>query len=134
MRESNTYPINESKQRNDLSNYYFGYPMNGRSIRVSKHTETGKGNKPDNKYFMEFVNDSHIYRDPAYAKAVPGGDGVEATGENMGTWSASKDKKGRKAYYDKWDINPLTHIPGLESLPNLDFIGTGFELYGKQKS
>lgn len=133
LRESNTYPINESKQRNDLSNYYFGYPMNGRSIKVSQHTETGKGNRPDNKYFMEFVNDSHIYRDPAYAEAVPGGGGVEATGENMGTWSASKDKQGRKAYYDKWDINPLTHIPGLESLPNLDFIGTGFELYGKQK-
>jgi hypothetical protein len=27
LRESNTYPVNESAQRNDLSNYFFGYPM-----------------------------------------------------------------------------------------------------------
>lgn len=51
----------------------------------------------------------------------------------MGTWSASIDNQGRKAYYDKWDINPLTHIPGLEGLPNINSIGTSFELYGKQK-
>lgn len=51
----------------------------------------------------------------------------------MGTWGASIDNQGRKAYYDKWDINPLTHIPGLEELPNINSIGTSFELYGKQK-
>ena len=46
FRESNTYPVNESAQRNDLSNLYFGYPMNGKSLKVSNRTETGKGNKP----------------------------------------------------------------------------------------
>ena len=79
---------------------------------------------------MEFTNDSHIYEDPAYRKASVGNNAT-ATGENMGTWSASVDAKGKKAYYDIWDINPLTHIPGLEGLPNMDFLGTGFELYGK---
>ena len=51
----------------------------------------------------------------------------------MGNWSASIDANGKRAYYDKWDINPLTHIPGLAGLPNMEFLGTGFELYGKQK-
>jgi hypothetical protein len=106
--------------------------MQGKSFRISSRTETGKGNKPRQGYFYEFVNSSPIYSDPAYTKAQPGGRGVEATGENMGTWSASIDASGNKAYYDLWDINPLTHIPGLESLPNMDFLGTGFELYGKQ--
>lgn len=132
LRESNTYPINESSRRSDLSNFYFGYPINGKSIKVSKHTQTGRGNKPDQGYFMEFANSQNIWSDPAYRKTENGGPSVQATGENMGDWSASKDSKGKKAYYDRWDINPLTHISGLERLPNMDFLGTGFELYGKQ--
>lgn len=134
MRAQKGYQINESAQRSDLSNLFFGYPMQGKSLRISSRTETGKGNKPSQGYFYEFTNDRHIYSDPAYNKVQPGGRGVEATGENMGTWSASKDASGNKAYYDLWDINPLTHIPGLESLPNMDFLGTGFELYGKQRN
>jgi hypothetical protein len=51
----------------------------------------------------------------------------------MGNFGASIDNSGKKAYYDKWDINPLTKIEGLEWLPNLDFFGTSFELYDKQK-
>lgn len=43
--------------------------MNGKTLRVSPHTETGKGNKPDNGYFMEFAYDSNIWEDPAYNKA-----------------------------------------------------------------
>lgn len=133
LRESNTYPINESAQRSDISNYYFGYPMQGKTLKVSPYTQTGRGDKPDQGYFMQFTNNSNIWRDPAYARAQPGGSGVEATGENMGTWGASKDQQGKKVYYDKWDINPLTHISGLEQLPNINSIGTSFELYGKQK-
>ena len=134
LRESNTYPINESAARSDLSNLYFGYPMQGKTLRVSKHTETGKGNKPETGYFFEFKNDSHIYNDPAYNEAKAGGSGVQASGENMGSWGASIDSNGNKVYYDYWDINPLTHIKGLERLPNLNFMGTGFELYGKQNN
>lgn len=133
LRESNTYPINESAQRSDISNYYFGYPMHGKTLKVSPYTQTGRGNQPDQGYFMQFTNNSNIWRDPAYAKAQPGGSGVEATGENMGTWGASINEQGKKVYYDKWDINPLTHISGLEELPNINAIGTSFELYGKQK-
>lgn len=132
MRAQKGYSIGESANRNDLSNLYFGYPMQGKSLQISEKTETGKGNKPDQGYFYEFANDSHIYSDPAYRQAIPGGSGVEATGENMGTWGASIDSKGNKAYYDLWDINPLTTIPGLKNLPNVDAVGTGFELYGKQ--
>ena len=134
MQAQKGYQINESAQRSDLCNLFFGYPMQGKSVRISQRTETGKGNKPIQGYFYEFTNDNHIYDDAAYAKAQPGGRGVEASGENMGTWSASIDTSGNKAYYDLWDINPLTHIPGLESLPNMDFLGTGFELYGKQRN
>lgn len=126
------YNIGESSNRNDLSNLYFGYPMQGKSLRISERTQTGKGNKPDQGYFYEFVNDGNIYHDPAYSEAIPGGSGIQASGENMGDWGASIDSEGRKAYYDLWDINPLTAI-GLKGLPNVDLIGTGFELYGKQK-
>lgn len=133
MRAQKGYSIGESANRNDLSNLYFGYPMQGKSLRISERTETGKGNKPDQGYFYEFANDGHIYNDPAYRQATLGGGGVEATGENMGTWGASIDSEGNKAYYDLWDINPLTAIPGLKHLGNVDAIGTGFELYGKQK-
>lgn len=69
LRESNSYQINESPARSDLSNFYFGYPMNGKTLRVSPYTETGKGNKPDQGYFMEFAYDSNIWKDPAYNKA-----------------------------------------------------------------
>lgn len=133
LRESNTYPVNESAQRNDISNLYFGYPMNGNTLRVSPRTETGKGHKPENGYFFEFTNANHIYQDPAYREAVPGGAGVQAKGENMGNWSASIDANGKKAYYDDWDLNPFTKIPGLHWLPNMNFMGTNYELYGKQK-
>lgn len=132
VRENNTYGITESPQRSDLSNLYFGYPMNGRSLRISEKTETGKGNKPENGYFFEFSNDGHIYQDPAYQRASASKP-AQASGENMGNWSASVDTNGKRAYYDMWDINPLTHIPGLAGLPNMRFLGTGFELYGKQK-
>ena len=132
VRENNTYGITESPQRSDLSNLYFGYPMNGKSLRISEKTETGNGNKPENGYFFEFSNDGHIYQDPAYQKASASKP-AQASGENMGNWSASIDANGKRAYYDKWDINPLTHIPGLAGLPNMEFLGTGFELYGKQK-
>ena len=134
FRESNTYPINESEQRNDLSNLYFGYPMNGKTLKVSDRAETGKGNKPKQGYFLEFANASHIYQDPAYKKAESGGAGVQAQGENMGNWSASIDANGNKAYYDDWDINPFTKIPGLQGLSNMQFLGTNFELYGKQRT
>jgi hypothetical protein len=133
LRESTEYKINESAQRNDISNLYFGYPMQGNTLRISPHTETGRGNKPEQGYFFEFTNANHIYNDPAYENAVPGGAGVQAKGENMGDWGASVDNNGKKVYYDKWDINPFTKIRGLQWLPNMNFMGTSFELYGKQK-
>ena len=52
----------------------------------------------------------------------------------MGNWSASIDANGNKAYYDDWDINPFTKIPGLQGLSNMNFLGTNFELYGKQRT
>lgn len=133
IRDNKGYNLGESQSRNDLSNLYFGYPMQGKSLRISERTETGKGNKPKQGYFYEFTNAGHIYNDPAYRKAKSGGNGVSAQGENMGSWGASIDSEGNKAYYDLWDINPLTAIPGLHGLSNVDLIGTGFELYGKQK-
>lgn len=130
--ESTTYPVSESASRNDISNFYFGYPMQGKTLKVSPHTVTGGGNEPDAGYFMEFRNGNHIYNDKAYKDAAPGRP-AQATGENMGTWAAAITPKGKRAYYDLWDINPLTHIPGFQALPNMDFLGTPFELYGEQK-
>lgn len=133
LRASTTYDINESAQRNDISNLYFGYPMNGNTLKISPYTETGRGNKPEHGYFFEFTNANHIYNDPAYENAVSGGASVQAEGENMGNWSASINNNGKKVYYDKWDINPFTKIRGLQWLPNMNFMGTSYELYGKQK-
>lgn len=49
----------------------------------------------------------------------------------MNTYTVGNDN-GKGWYYDLWDINPVTHIPGFEEEKNLDFLGTPFELHNKR--
>lgn len=121
-----------SKTRADLRNLYFGYPTQYGTIEVTDQTPS-KG-QFEQGYGFRFKDKNPFYN-PEFNSLQSGEHRQIKDGYNMGAHGISKSDDGSYvAYYDKWDINPLTPIPGLrEIMPgNMDFLGTPFELYDRK--
>ena len=128
----------DSPIQEDLINLYSGYPIVNGTLRISSHTQTGKGDTPDDGFFYEVVDaDKYLFSRPEFQNAKNWGKNhKQFQGDpNFGQDGGSVNKNGNLVHYDKWDINPLTNGFGQKILKtvhldgNADFAGKSFELY-----
>lgn len=127
-KKSLNHGVNDSNTRFDLINTYFGYPQLYNTLQISNEESLPGGNAPVQGYFYKFTNDNTSISKGRNTKRNTS---VHTKGENMNTYTVGNDN-GKGWYYDLWDINPVTHIPGFEEEKNLDFLGTPFELHNKR--
>lgn len=131
--KNKSYNRNSTSKREDLRNLMMGYPIVNGTIEISPYV-MGKGRTQDG--FTYRFKDRAPLQEVRSANLQPGEHRQIADGYDMGSHGISRSADGKtQAYYDYWDINPLTVIPGVRVVTDKVFpkgmVGRGFDLYDR---
>ena len=133
-RRAANYNRNATAKREDLRNLMMGFPIVNGTLEVTPFDEMGKGQFQDGYGFR--FKDRTPLNEARNANLAPGEHRQIADGYDMGHHGISRSEDGNtRSYYDYWNINPLTLIPGVGSVIDKmipqGLVGRGFDLYDR---